>query len=261
MKGKFIDITGQVFGRLTAVDLSTQPNLRKGTWWNVQCECGNTKIVTSSNLRTGITRSCGCLAREAASIRRTIHGMFGTKIYASWASMIYRCNNPKAQAYHNYGGRGVTVCSRWLEFQNFYLDMGNSYWEGAEIDRTNNDGNYEPSNCGWVTTKANVRNKRNTWFVEYGGARRKLVELCEELGVSRRNVESRLYQGWSLEDSLAIPVRDGGRVTHVVGGRTMTVSQMAEAAGTSLTAMRSRLYRGATPTQALAFQSSTGGYQ
>jgi hypothetical protein len=184
------------------------------------------------------------------------HGMFGTKIYSSWSAMVYRCRNPKAKAYPKYGGRGIKVCDRWLDFTNFYADMSEGHWDGAEIDRKDNDGNYEPGNCVWETSKTNLQNKRNTWFVEYRGAQRKLLELCEEFSIPRRNVEARLNVGWGLEDALRTPVRHRGVVTYRVGSEMLSIKQMSEVSGESITAIRSRMYRGATPDQAV--HGSTG---
>ena len=189
------------------------------------------------------------------------HGMFGSKIYSSWSAMLYRCRNPNAKAYPNYGGRGINVCEEWLDFERFYADMGQGHWDGAELERKDNNGNYEPGNCVWATTKTNVRNKRNTWFVEYQGVRRKLVELCEEFGIPRRNVEARLNVGWGLFEALHTPVRARGVITYRVGSEMLSVSQMAKACGASVTAVRSRMYRGATPEQAMGVSSNEGNFQ
>lgn len=183
------------------------------------------------------------------------HGMFGTKVYSSWAAMLYRCRNPRAKAFANYGGRGVTVCDRWHEFSNFYEDMGKTHWDGAEIDRIDPDGNYEPDNCRWVTSTDNARNKRNTLFVTHNGERQKLVELCAQYGVPRKNVLARLQKGWDLDKALTNPVGAKLRNFYEVGGERLTVRQMSERYGLTINTIRGRLHRGWTIQKALGIEA------
>ncbi len=172
------------------------------------------------------------------------HGMFGTKLYMSWSAMLYRCRNPKAKAFPNYGGRGITVCDRWLNFSNFMLDMGDGHWDGAEIDRIDNNGNYEPGNCRWVTCAVNVRNKRNSLWVEFRGERRKLAELCAEIGVSRRHVNSRLAIGWDVDRALLEPVAGRQRLTVLLDGKRQYLTTVCANHGVSYGAVAGRLRRG-----------------
>ena len=172
------------------------------------------------------------------------HGMFGTPIYQTWSAMLYRCRNPKSAAYKNYGGRGISVCPQWHSFEAFYADMAAGHWVGAEIDRINPNGNYEPANCRWVSTKDNVRNKRNATVVVYQGCERNLAQLCEELGVSRPHVLSRLKLGWGLQRALDTP--PAARRRHFLSheGETYTVRQLAEMSGIPESTLRWRLLRG-----------------
>ena len=127
-----------------------------------QCDCGNEKIVMSKELLNGHTKSCGCLQCEIASDSNTTHGMTDTFEYNCWSDMIKRCKNSNSSTYHDYGGRGITICDRWRHsFENFYEDMGNRP-EGMTIDRRDNDGNYEPGNCRWATKEEQDYNKRST---------------------------------------------------------------------------------------------------
>jgi hypothetical protein len=128
--------------------------------WLCRCDCGTQKEVAQGNLGRCIF-SCGCLHKElaAASKLRLTHGMRNSVEYATWNSMKNRCFNPKSQAFKNYGGRGITVCERWMKFENFFSDMGPRP-DGLEIDRINNNGNYEPDNCRWTTRSVNILNTR-----------------------------------------------------------------------------------------------------
>ena len=179
------------------------------------------------------------------------HGRFGSKIYASWAAMLYRCKNPKARAYRNYGGRGVRVDPRWELFENFYADMGASHWPGAELDRVDPNGNYEPSNCGWVSAADNLRNKRYHIQVTYEGVAWSLPNLCLHLGVSRRHVYARLRVGWSLEDALTTQVKHTELTRISVLGAEMTIRDAAKRFGLTDNTLRGRLKRGWTVERAL----------
>jgi len=144
---------GQRFGRLTTLEFSHKT---PGSYcfWKVRCDCGTEVSVSVRNMRTGNTKSCGCWRKEFGSIvgSAVTHGQFRTPEYVSWNHMLDRCRNKNHVAYHRYGGRGIIVCDRWLKFENFVADMG-SRPKGCSIDRIDNDGNYEPSNCRWSTPR------------------------------------------------------------------------------------------------------------
>jgi hypothetical protein len=157
------DLTGMIFGRLTVV-ASTERRADHHVVWRCLCTCGAETFVRSTYLTTGITTSCGCLNREITRMRRTTHGSARhgsrTATYRSWESMKRRCLNPNDPAFARYGGRGITVCDRWLCFEHFRDDMGERP-HGLSIDRfPNNDGNYEPGNCRWATRLEQTRNRR-----------------------------------------------------------------------------------------------------
>lgn len=152
------DLVGQVFNRLTV--MSTAPNRpNKRAYWVCKCECGRETISSTNDLKQDRIRSCGCLQAETRIKANTKHGFNGSRTYVSWCSMLARCTNEKLRSYKNYGGRGIVVCSRWMEFENFLADMGERP-EKHSIDRIDNDGNYEPGNCRWATASEQRKNQR-----------------------------------------------------------------------------------------------------
>jgi|SRR5690606_13156339 len=159
--GKYKDLTGEVFGRLTVdrIVRGEYPNGRTWIKWACHCECGEKSEVVSQNLLSGHTKSCGCLNKEIVSILKTKHGMRGTPEYQSWAGMKTRCDNPEADNYEYYGGRGIKYCEDWESFELFFRDMGERP-DGMTLDRINPDGDYCKENCRWATKKEQSFNSR-----------------------------------------------------------------------------------------------------
>lgn len=160
---KVNDLTGKTFGELKV--LSYYGSNKNGrALWLCKCNCGNDKIVVGNSLLNGLTRSCGCYNKKMAKERKTKHSMSYSKLYKVWQGMKTRCYNPNFIYYCNYGGRDIKICDEWLnDFALFYnWAINNGYEEGLTIDRINNDGDYESSNCRWVTRAEQNRNKRKT---------------------------------------------------------------------------------------------------
>ncbi|MEV5950427.1 hypothetical protein [Streptomyces sp. NPDC051993] len=159
-------------------------------------------------LITGTTVSCGCFSAQATSERSKKLGT-GTRVHFTWMSMISRTTNPNNHAYHRYGGRGIRVCDRWLAFPNFYADMSPTYQEDLSIDRIDNNGDYEPSNCRWATPKEQQRNKSSNRFIEWRGESRVLADWVDRTGISESTIRRRLERGWSVERALTATPRYG----------------------------------------------------
>lgn len=136
--------------------------------------------------------------------QRAKHGMTGTFTFKTWDSMRQRCRNPDNKDFANYGGRGISVCDRWNEFQTFLADMGERP-SGMTLDRIDVNGNYEPSNCRWATPKAQSRNKRNNVVVEFDGQQMTVAEWAEKTGIERKTLEYRIRAGWRPERALTTP--------------------------------------------------------
>lgn len=202
------NLIGQKFNRLTVISQAESKNQRR--YWNCLCECGNNTIVTTSKLKNGHTKSCGCIASEIIIKRNTTHGLRKTRIYNIWYDIKRRCYNKKNKSYSNYGGRGISVCDEWLnDFMNFYnWAMENGYTDDLTIDRIDVNGNYEPSNCCWVTKAQQSLNRRSNVLFTYNGETMCISEWCKKLNLNPKKIRSRINNcGWSIEESLDLTPR------------------------------------------------------
>lgn len=205
---RLIDLTGQRFGRLV-VKVRRGSDNWKSSLWLCQCDCGNNCLVSSHNLRTNHTQSCGCLQKEATSRALTTHGYRNTKLYGVWNSMLSRCQRKNNSAFAHYGGRGISVCDEWRAFDGFLRwSLANGYREGLSIDRIDNDKGYCPDNCRWETMKVQANNRRYTLKAEYNGEIRTVAEWADTYGIKYATLRKRLKSGWSIDAALQTPTRE-----------------------------------------------------
>lgn len=205
MKSK--DLTGGRFGYLV-VESRDLTRGCKPLRWLCKCDCGNTSVVHGSSLRTGNTRSCGCLYRRAIGDRARTHGLSQSSFYSVWNGMMARCYNPQSPNYSYYGGRGISVCEMWRKsILNFIEDMGPRP-EGTTLDRIDNNGNYGPGNCRWATRGEQSVNKRTSRVITAFGKTQCLREWAEEKGIHKGTLQARLRRGMPIEIALTAPAMD-----------------------------------------------------
>lgn len=168
-----------------------------------ECVCGSIFTAQIMNVKMGNTTSCGCIHKKRTSEISKLnitHGNTKHALYMTWKNMIDRCTNEKAINFSIYGGRGISVCERWKELNNFIEDMYPSYQKGLQLDREKNEGNYEPGNCRWVTRKENSNNRRNNRVIEYNGITMNLGQWAQHLGININTLKNRL-NNWTVEKS------------------------------------------------------------
>jgi len=177
-----------------------------------KCCCGNIKLIRASSVKHGYTKSCGCLQREIAKRVNTIHGFSRTKLYQTWKNICRRCYNKDDKDYKYYGSRGIIVCDEWKNnFKVFYYwSIKNGWKEGLEIDRKDNDGNYEPNNCRWILHKYNNRNKRNNRIIFAFNEQKCLIEWAEDKRcvVDYKCLHLRIKRGWNIEKAITQTKRE-----------------------------------------------------
>jgi hypothetical protein len=208
------EFTPETFGRLTTMGpgfmLPVGSKGRSRKHQVCQCACGTIQSYGMSNLIKGDTKSCGCLQKEITVARSVTHGMTKTAEYKSWQKMRSRCDDPTNNQYHNYGGRGITYCERWKKFENFFADMGNKPSRIHSLDRKENNGNYEKSNCRWATPKEQGSNKRNNHLVEIAGKTDTFANWCRYFGLQFSTVKRRIRKGWTPALALSTPAGPTG---------------------------------------------------
>lgn len=200
---------GQRWGRWTVVDLGPRSASRTKRWRCI-CDCGNVGVVRDLELRIGKSKSCGCYARDRVAVTAKKHGMSRSREYTSWLKMKSRCTDPGCGHYDRYGGRGITVCERWLNsFENFLEDMGQRPDE-TSLDRVDNSKGYYPGNCRWATVREQQRNQRRTRMLELDGVRQPISTWADLLGVPANSLWSRCKSGWDDERVLTTPLQHHG---------------------------------------------------
>lgn len=210
-----LDLKGKKFGRLLALDRVPHQKGDRNAIWTCLCDCGNVTVVSASHLGKE-TFSCGCMQKEiAAELLRgnshtATHHMTRTKEYRTWAKIKQRCYNPKSDKYRYYGGRGITMCDRWRDsFENFLEDMGKKPTPHHSIDRIDNQGSYSKSNCRWATRVEQQNNTSRNVTYEYKGQMMTLPQIIVASGttLNPKTITARVYDGgWDVERAVNTPL-------------------------------------------------------
>ena len=215
-----LDLSGQRFGRLVALSIAFRKN---GAHWLCQCDCGNTNTVRAALLRNGTVASCGCGSREQAKAncarwwRRNerIPERMRSGLKNCYRNMLRRCTDPTDKRWDCYGGRGISVCNEWIgvdgrrRFYDWALAAG--YDKGLQIDRINNNGNYEPGNCRFVEPVIQANNTRRNRVISWQGRSMTAAEWARQLGLTYPSMQHRLDRGWSMERIASQPQRGARR--------------------------------------------------
>jgi hypothetical protein len=213
---KVIDLAGKKFGRLIVIKRNGYLYGNRVAWL-CKCECGKLHTVLGASLKSGNTRSCECLRNEIASKgieeRTRIHGEGKNRTleYNSWTSMRQRCLSLNHPGYKDYGGRGIHICERWGEYENFLSDMGRRPTPQHTLERVNNNKGYSPSNCKWATKKEQANNARSNTLITYNGKTMTLAMWSDESGIPGGRIRKRISSGWTLKAALYKPLRKTSR--------------------------------------------------
>ena len=168
------------------------------------CKCGNITIIYKGSFNRG-TYSCGCLRTELnrkMAKKNIKHNKCDSIEYSSWKQMMSRCNNPKSTLYYRYGGRGIRVCESWKDFRNFYKDMGKRPSKLYSIERINNNGNYEPNNCKWVTIDEQANNRSTCKYFKYNGIRKNITQWAKEFNIKPNTLVYRIKRGKTFQEAI-----------------------------------------------------------
>jgi len=195
---RIVDLIDKTFYRLTVIKRINN-NTKKHAMWLCRCKCGNYTTVQSDNLKSGHTKSCGCLNKE--NIYK--HGYTNTDIHNIWKEMIQRCTNSNHKSYKNYGGRGICICKAWLKFENFLKDMGEKP-DGLTLDRIDNNGDYCKENCRWATRQQQNTNYRRNRMITINNQTKCITEWCDIFGLNRQTVYGRLRRGCSIQETFEL---------------------------------------------------------
>lgn len=202
-----LDITGETYGFLRAVEYRGKTSHNQAIWSFVCIApgCGRVVEAPAFHVRNGSKRSCGCATNALKSEGKKKHGIAHTPEYTSYRAMLDRCTNTNNPLFHRYGGRGIAICERWLGVDgpaNFYADMGQKPSANHSIERVDNDGNYEPSNCVWATRAEQMQTRSTTRLIEFGGKAMSIAAWERHLGFGLGVVRDRLNRGWPVDEAL-----------------------------------------------------------
>lgn len=246
--GYKIDLRGEKYGRLTVLEYVETMN--RNPRWLCKCDCGNTTITTTCKLRSGHTKSCGCLSKETSSLigKRYVanmqkanykHGGVNDRLYRVWSSMLSRCNNQNDDAYKWYGARGITVHEEWHDYSVFKeWAEGSGYDPNAKnrectLDRIDTNGDYCKTNCRWVDAKTQSNNRRSNRLYTYNGETKNIKQWSEQYGIEYATLRNRLVvHNWDIERALTEKVNERGRHC-AVGSRCCAGNEQSNATRTT----------------------------
>jgi hypothetical protein len=201
---------GERFGRWTIISFSGKVTKRKMRLFECVCDCGTQGLISIGDLRSGHSKSCGCLKKDVTTDRNITHGLcldpINKHLLNVWRNMMDRCYRQTHKHYKNWGGRGISVCEEWHD-ANQFVEWGrcNGYAPNLTIDRINNDGNYEPTNCRWATKKEQGNNRRDCRMIMFNGETKTVTEWSEIVGIDSAAIRHRIKAGWSTEKALTVP--------------------------------------------------------
>lgn len=244
--GKFIDLTGQKFGRLTAIERE------KGSKWLCECDCGNIKIVSAEHLKCGHTKSCGCLKNK--------YNAKNKRLLNIWKNMIKRCDNGNRRDSKYYHDKGITVCEEWRDYKKFEeWALNNGYVDNLTIDRIDENGNYEPSNCQWITLREQQRKKTGNIWIEYKGETKIIVDWARKYGINRATLEWRLKNGYTFEEAIKKEPRINRESVIVnYNGKKMSITQLSKKLGVSVSLISKDLRKGKSEEETIRHAEEVG---
>lgn len=244
------DLTNMRFGRLTVIR-EIGRNKHREVMWLCKCDCGKEHITTGYSLRSGATKSCGCLRHDTFLKTFYKHGLANKRLYSIWAGMKNRCYNDNEPAYKWYGARGIGVCNEWRENPVAFYEWAkcNGYDNHLSIDRINNNGDYCPENCRWVDMKVQSNNRRNNHRYTFKNKTLTIREWSNITGLSYNLLRNRLEKNkWSIERALTTPkIIEGHKLNNKViefDGEKLCIAQWARKFGINDSTLRERLKRG-----------------
>lgn len=250
------DLSGRRFEDVTVLEYVGRVNHPGGSHthkWKCRCErCGKIFEILQNNL--GRCKTCGCLRHDTRHALTHGHSANGktSKTYKAWSQMKQRCLNPNHEAYSDYGGRGITVCERWMTFPPFLEDMGEAP-PGLTLERIDVNLGYFKENCTWATEAEQNRNRRDSVKYTIDGQTKNQSVWCMEFGIKHGTFANRLKRGWSVEKALKTPMEDQTPRTATINGKTQTLHQWADELGIRYGTVLLRIQRGMTFEKALTF--------
>lgn len=205
--GTFIDLSGKRYGRLVVVERAYKKYDK--IFWKCKCDCGKEVCVAGSQLKSGMTKSCGCIKHDYMVNYNTTHNSSKSRLYNIWCGIKQRCYYPKHSRYDLYGEKGIKVCDEWLDFENFRRwSYENGYNDSLTIDRIDNNKDYSPDNCRWVDNFIQANNTSRNIFYTYKGETKTLAQWSRVVGISCSVLYARIHKlKWDITRTLETPVR------------------------------------------------------